>query len=253
MKVHFTDAYILNPQHKITVNLIGLGGTGSQVLTALAKFNEALHSFGHPGIHVYAYDGDTVSPANVGRQSFSLADIGINKAIVLVSRLNRFYGYEWEAMPVMYTGKRLANITITCIDTAAGRLDIAEDLQQPPKSKEPTHRAIYWLDFGNLKRTGQVVLGTIGKVKQPAKSKFACVDTLPTVVMKFPQLKRIKEKDQGPSCSLAEAITKQDLFINPSLAQLGMHILWRLFREAMITYHGLYLNLETMSMNPIKI
>lgn len=253
MKVHFTDAYILNPQHKVTVNLIGLGGTGSQVLTGLARLNEALASFGHPGLHVYAYDGDTVSPANVGRQAFSASDIGINKAIVLMTRLNRFYGYEWEAKPVMYAGRHLTNITITCVDTAATRLDIGTDLLQKQKKVEPTNRPIYWLDFGNSKRTGQVVLGTVYPVAQPKKSKFDCVDTLPTVVKKFPQLKRIKEKDQGPSCSLAEAINKQDLFINPALADRGLNMLWRLFREAMLSYHGIFLNLETEISNPMKL
>ena len=253
MKVHFTDSYILNPQHKITVNLIGVGGTGSQVLTFLTRLNEALISFGRPGIHVYAYDGDVVSSANVGRQSFSHADVGINKAIVLMTRLNRHCGYEWEAIPNMYKGIRQANITISCVDTAVARLQISADLLAATATKEPTHRPIYWMDFGNMKHTGQVVLGTIGKVKQPAKSKFECVDTLLTVVKKFPQLKRIKEKDQGPSCSLAEAINKQDLFINPSLASVGMSLLWRLFHESMITYHGCFFNLETMTMNPIKI
>ena len=35
-RVHYTDSYLLNPQHPVTVNLIGGGGTGSQVLTNLA-------------------------------------------------------------------------------------------------------------------------------------------------------------------------------------------------------------------------
>ena len=73
MTVHFTDNYLLNPQHKITVNLIGLGGTGSQVLNALTSLNEALNAKGHPGLHVYGYDGDIVSAANIGRQKFSPA------------------------------------------------------------------------------------------------------------------------------------------------------------------------------------
>lgn len=32
-RVHYIDNYLINPQHPVTVNLIGAGGTGSQVLT----------------------------------------------------------------------------------------------------------------------------------------------------------------------------------------------------------------------------
>lgn len=32
-RVHYTDSYLMSPQHPVTVNLIGAGGTGSQVLT----------------------------------------------------------------------------------------------------------------------------------------------------------------------------------------------------------------------------
>jgi hypothetical protein len=63
----------------------------------------------------------------------------------------------------------------------------------------------------------------------------------------------VKEKDSGPSCSLAEALEKQDLFINSTLAQLGCNILWKMFRNGMIEYHGLYLNLSTMKVNPIGV
>ena len=46
----------------------------------------------------------------------------------------------------------------------------------------------------------------------------------------------IKEKDSGPSCSLAEALQKQDLFINSMLAQTGCDILWRMLREGRTFY-----------------
>lgn len=35
--VHFTDSYLLNPTNPISVNVIGAGGTGSKVLTALLE------------------------------------------------------------------------------------------------------------------------------------------------------------------------------------------------------------------------
>lgn len=82
-KVHFTDKYILNPTHPITINLVGVGGTGSQVLTSLARINHALIALGHPGLHVVAYDSDEVTLANIGRQQFSMVDIGLDRKSVV--------------------------------------------------------------------------------------------------------------------------------------------------------------------------
>lgn len=30
-RIHYTDSYLMNPQHPVTVNIIGAGGTSSQV------------------------------------------------------------------------------------------------------------------------------------------------------------------------------------------------------------------------------
>ena len=66
MKVHYTHPYFLNPQHRISVNLIGLGGTGSQVLTCLGRINAALVGLGHVGLRVTCWDDDVVSYPNTG-------------------------------------------------------------------------------------------------------------------------------------------------------------------------------------------
>ncbi len=264
--MHYTEKYLLDPSLRISVALVGCGGTGSQVLNGLGRLNAALVALGHPGLLVGVYDADTVSESNVARQLYSPADIGHNKAVLSVSRVNRFYGLDWQAFPEMVTSSKQLqnNIIITCIDTAKGRVKISK-LLQPKRNGEPNERAYYWLDFGNLQKTGQVVLGTVGEVSQ-ASGRHADpgsveariernqrVNHLPNVVELLPQIKKIREKNQGPSCSLAEALGKQDLFINSALAQLGLNLLWTLFREGKIKHHGLYLNLETMSANPIKI
>ena len=59
--------------------------------------------------------------------------------------------------------------------------------------------------------------------------------------------------DNTPSCSLAEALAKQDLFINSSLANLGASLLWQLFREGMIFNRGFFLNLKEFRTLPLKI
>ena len=252
--IHYTAPYLLNPVHKVSVDLVGMGGTGSQVLSGLARMNEALMKLGHPGLHVRAWDHDLVTEANMGRQLFSSSDIGQSKATVLITRVNRFFGSEWQAIAEKYTGKQLSNILITCVDTAKARVVISEKLlSQKQKKFQPYDQPYYWLDIGNLQKTGQVVLGTLQAVPQARVKGEKRKAVLPTVVKKFPQLKRIKEVDQGPSCSLAEALEKQDLFINSTLAQFACNMIWKLFRDGSLRYHGCYVNLETFVVNPIKI
>ncbi len=241
MTYHNTPVYLLNPEHPITVAVIGVGGTGSQVIQSLARMNHALINLGHPGLTVAAYDDDIVSEANVGRQLFSSADIGQYKSLLTITRVNRFYGYDWRSCSEKFSNNNFMayNIFITCVDSAKARIEIHRLLNKPFEKSEPYEKPYYWLDFGNGQNTGQVILGSFD-------------NALPFVTKEF-DLNKVKEKDSGPSCSLAAALNKQDLFINSTLTQFGMTLLWKLFREARIKYRGCYLNLNTMSVNPIKI
>ena len=237
-RVHYIDRYLINPQHPVTVNVIGAGGTGSQVLTCLARLDTALRGLGHPGLFVTLYDPDIVTEANIGRQLFSPSDTGLNKAQCLVTRVNNFFGNGWRAVPDILKDARrdnLANITITCTDNVKSRLDLWNTLKAVPVSEY------------------QAVLGTVPKkIKQPVSRLYETVSSL-KVITRMVKYTKVKEKDSGPSCSLAEALEKQDLFINSTLAQLGCNILWKMFRHGMIEHHGLYLNLETMRVNPIAV
>ncbi|MBU7571458.1 MAG: hypothetical protein KAF41_12550, partial [Flavobacterium sp.] len=62
-----------------------------------------------------------------------------------------------------------------------------------------------------------------------------------------------EEQDNTPSCSLAEALEKQDLYINGSLAQMGCSLLWSLFRTGMTSYRGFFINLKNFKSQPIPI
>ena len=259
--IHYTEEYIINPAHPVTINVIGCGGTGSQIINSLARMNSALKALGHPGLYIRAIDPDKVTEANMGRQLFSPADVDEYKCIVLISRINRFFGFDWEGVPELYNHSSkidTANITISCVDTGMARYDIKKTLLTQKSSslewRNPYIIPYYWMDFGNMMDRGQVVLGTIREIKQPNKSEFLCRTSLPTIDSFHPDiLKNDKKNTQGPSCSLAEALGKQDLFINTNLANMGMDILWKMFRDLRIKYHGLYINLDTLTVNPIKI
>lgn len=256
-KKHITPNYLLNPTHPVTVTLIGCGGTGSQVLTCLGRISHSLQQLGHPGFHVRVYDADIVTQANIGRQLFTQDDPGMNKAVVLTTRINRFFGTSWEAVPEFYNTKTAegTNITVSCVDTVKSRLDISDILvsfEKKNRKKEPYLYPYYWLDFGNTTDSGQIVLGTISELKQPESKKYKTTGKLPMVTERF-NLSLVDERDSGPSCSLAEALKKQNLFINSSLAHLGSDLLWRIFSEGMIDNAGLYLNLRTYAMNAMVL
>lgn len=260
--IHIVEKELLQPYNPITINLIGAGGTGSQVLTALVMMNQALIALDHPGLMVRVFDDDKVERPNLGRQLFTTAELGLYKSVALVNRINRFIGSNWKAETERY-GKSTykenenawATVTISCVDTVRARFDIAETLQITAKNLgNHRNKPLYWMDFGNSKNTGQVVLSTVTAIKQPASKKFRTVENLPLVTEEFKDLLIQSEQgDNTPSCSLAEALAKQDLFINPSLAKLGASLLWQVFREGMIVNRGFFLNLKDLRTQPIKV
>lgn len=253
---HFADSYLLNPTNPVTVNLIGCGGTGSQVLTCLGRMHVSLLALGHTGLQVNVFDDDTVTEANKGRQLFADCEVGMYKAVALVNRVNRFFGTNWKAVPKRYErgGQYTAMITLSCVDNVAARYGIAEDLKAGKTSvQSELYRPLYWMDFGNRQQTGQVILSTIGNIVQPRSKKFRPVENLPVMTEEFKTLLDEADGDDTPSCSMAEALAKQDLYINSALAQMGASLLWRLFRDGMITERGFFLNLEQYRSQPLPV
>ncbi len=252
MKRHFTHNYLLNPQHRLSVAVIGAGGTGSQVMAELARIDYALYKLGHPGIHVTLYDDDVVTEANIGRQLFSPSDVGLSKSMVLIDRINSFFGVDWKSCKNRYPlGKaNTNNITITCVDNVNSRISIGEHIRSYC-GNDDMRTSYYWIDCGNQTDRGQVVLGTIKNINQPQSDSVESVSSLKCVDELF-DLTQVDEKDSGPSCSLAEALSKQDLFVNSMLAQVCCNLLWKLITEGGIDYQGAFVNLKTMNINPIK-
>ncbi len=260
--VHIVNKELLQPYNPVTVNVIGAGGTGGQVLTALARMNQALITLNHPGLMVRIFDDDTVSRANLARQLFTTAELGLPKAVALINRINRFFGTDWKTVPEKYdkqysdnNSNAWATITVGCVDTVKARVDITDILKDKHKrTVNQRSQPLYYMDFGNSRETGQVILSTVGKIKQPDSKQYRTVEQLPMVTDEFGELLQLAETtDNTPSCSLAEALTKQDLFINSALANIGASLLWQLFREGMLFNRGFFLNLKDFRTQPLKV
>src|SRR5690625_869137 len=109
------------------------------------------------------------------------------------------------------------------VDNVQTRFEVADILKELNSyNRGYRDKPKYWLDFGNNRYTGQVILSTVGEIKQPDSEKFKPVENLPFVTEEYGDLLRQSElKDDTPSCSLAEALEKQDLYINSALTQMG--------------------------------
>ncbi len=231
----------------VEVLLLGVGGTGGEMLDALTRLHFGLKGTGHPyGLRVLAVDGDTVSASNIGRQRFSPADVGQPKSTTLVHRINLFYGLNWRASygygDSQDIGNAAPDLLITAVDRASVRAEIGRDFADSDFEG-------LWLDLGNDRHDGQCVLGHLGG--RPEMDHVPL--RLPNVYDLYPELDQMNDEDGGPSCSLAEALTQQDLFINRWVADAGAALLWNLLRHGRLEHHGALVNVHTGVSTPLPI
>jgi PRTRC genetic system ThiF family protein len=228
----------------VEVMVIGAGGTGSQIVHGLARLHVALKKCGHPhGLNVLLADGDTVSESNLGRQLFYSSDLGRNKAAVLIERINFAYNLQWDAHPENIKSSLDAvmhnpNIIIGCVDTRASRRKI--------KGLLKLGHDVYYMDCGNGADYGQVLLGFVAEAKSKTTKLPMPWETCPDLIADIPE-------DNTPSCSLAEALGSQELFINQAVATMALQLLWSLFRHGGLDIRGYYINLKTGRTLPVPI
>jgi PRTRC genetic system ThiF family protein len=226
------------------VLVIGCGGTGSALIGGLPFLHQALVASGQPGLQVVVADGDKVSPTNCVRQPFSQSEVGLYKSVVLVNRLNLFWGLNWRASTEYVTRKTTGrmDIIISCVDSRAARYEITKS----PLFKQ----CVYWLDIGNTSDGGQFVLG------QPKNDRNRKTPgRLQTITEFFPEITdpEMDKRDDLPACSALEALARQEPFINQTLAYHALATLARLFRHGELNYQGGFINLRSGRLAPIRV
>jgi len=256
-RIHFAPNYFYNPTHPITIALIGVGGTGSLLLARLARIDYALRQIGHPGLYVIAYDSDRVEANNVGRQLYTLSDVGEYKVINAINKVNIAFGLQWEGIPMeaLPEGDDIrANIIITCVDNARFRTQLAKSLEFPHKGSE-YRTMFYWLDIGNSRDMGQFVLGTLfDEERNMEREDFEMVDKLKNIVDFFPDLESHDiEEFQGRGCEYSDKLNEQSLFINDVLVAHAADCLFRLLYHKQIQKHGAFVNLASGRVNSIAV
>ncbi len=246
MLSHTLHPYFARARSPLHVLVVGAGGSGSKLTVGLKNLHGALLALGHPGFQVALVDGDTVSTSNLVRQSFYPSDVGLNKATVLINRINISCGLGWEAYPHYLEADNLrrsnADLVLSCVDSRLARATLKREI-------DTYGGVIYHLDLGNTRDTGQMVLGCPLNRYNPHKK-----DRLRTAFELLPELTDTTlPEDDTPSCSTMEALEKQDLFVNDTLVTSALALLWRLLRHGEIEHHGSFVDLKTGSVRPLPI
>jgi PRTRC genetic system ThiF family protein len=176
---------------------------------------------------------------------FSQSEIGLYKSVVLANRLNLFWRLDWQGIPERLDSKRRldgVDMVIGCVDTRKARAAIA-------KCAEEWSEVDYWLDLGNNADAGQFILGEpLNRRNRRHRLR------LRTVAELFPEVIQGELDGDGlPSCSAAEALERQEPFINQTLAYQALAMLARLFRYGALSHHGCFLSLSRGSITPLLV
>ncbi|GHG07716.1 PRTRC system ThiF family protein [Thalassotalea marina] len=233
-----TPHHLLN--NTVKVSVVGCGGTGSYVLSMLAQMHYLLNklSDNQAGLFVTAYDDDTVSEFNCGRQNFYMMDVGLNKAEVLMQRINIGFGSNWRAIAKRFDISDFQDdVLITCVDNIKTRVDIGQ-------SNTNSYRDTFWIDGGNGESDGQVILGHLNKKAEHRLANFYDIyaDTLQDIV-----------EDERDSCSHADSLRRQDWGVNHQSALMICQLLWRMLRHGKLDYHGTMFDLKAGESVPFSL
>ncbi len=233
--------------------VVGCGGTGSMVSEGLCRL-----LVNQPDRRLLLIDHDRVEPHNLRRQNFYQGDVGKFKSQALAERLSRFYGREiaysilpysrrllGEASGYGMSSRAVESLIIGCVDNSAARLSIAESLDP----------GTWWLDSGNGRHSGQVLIGNARKPEELRggfRQSDNTVNRLPLPSLQLPSLLAPTPLPARPvgDCARAVEADEQSPVINQAMAVLVLEFVSRLL-NGHLTWMGVYLDLDAGTLRTV--
>lgn len=151
----------------LSMVLIGCGGTGSWLAPTVVRAARLVVEKFNKNVRVVFIDPDTVEARNCYRQNFADFEVGQNKAESLARRYGLAWGLDVLALPRAFDAglDDLLNedrqtyyglsILMGCVDNPGARAEI----QRYMTEKTGYGAACWWLDCGNDRHSGQVLVG----------------------------------------------------------------------------------------------
>ncbi len=273
LDLSFLNAKLVLPVDFKTVEfwLVGAGGTGSFMAMNLARLAFELKTIGK-SVKIVIVDPDRVEAGNIPRSNFCFAEVGLNKAETLAGRVSRAWGIEvgfvkegfrpallqsknddWQ---VQSSNSNKLTILIGCVDNHLARLQIHEALKfYGERSYDSSSPRVWWIDGGNGRDTGQVLIGNKFNEKEICESARALpiLSLLPAPSMQHPDLLREGENSVRKRPQTNEAITcaerirlgEQSLNVNQRVAVEMSEILSELLLTQNLKRFATYFDLES--------
>ena len=237
-------------QHIQDIVLVGCGGTGSQVARTIARITRMMLDSGKSAPRLRFVDPDIIEHKNVGRQLFQDSTIGMYKAVELARRFNYALGLEIEAVVEPFNhqehiNNRYGTVIIGAVDNWRGRKAIA-------KAKDAI-----WIDCGNSRHSGQVVIGNTGDVGRMTyaikniNTTRKSIHKLPNAGLVYPELLVPDPEEEllAETLSCAELLERslQSATINQFVASIASEYLRKLlYREDIYTW---FTNISTTTLS----
>ena len=235
---------LLPTVEKIALVLVGCGGTGSWLAPSVVRVGKLLQEKFGKRVQLVFVDPDRVEAKNCYRQNFCRAEIGHSKADVLAFRYGLVWGMEVSARCEEFAQNTFAYcndqvICIGCVDNAKARKSI----------QEAASRRTWWLDCGNSKSSGQVLLGCGASEPHNAFELPGFCSWLPLPTEQHPELleedKGVILAEENLSCADMAMVDSQGLAINQRMAAEASDYLVRMLITKDLRKYATYIDLES--------
>ena len=228
----FFQAAVVMPVEYNTLRFIvvGAGGTGSFVVPAIARLIYELRQQQNKPVEMLIVDPDVVEAGNIPRSNFCFAEVGRFKAQTLAERIATAWGIETsfscekfdpeKHLKSSNSDYRSLTIIVGCVDNHMARREMHHALGEFRGYGDASR--LWWIDGGNGKSSGQVLLGSTTKrlkLEQYFTGTSIC-RALPAPTLHHPDL---LEPEKAPvsneeSCPERVRLGEQGLCVNQRVA-----------------------------------
>jgi PRTRC genetic system ThiF family protein len=260
----FAQAAVVFPKDYATLRIIqvGAGGTGSFAALAIARLLYELREAGKT-VELLIVDPDLVESGNIPRSNFCAAEIGSFKAQSLAKRITLAWGLECNYTNELFdadvhlkhsaSNYRDLTVIVGCVDNHLARREMHRAVEQHQGYRKDEVPNIWWIDGGNGRSSGQVLLGSHSKRTKPDHhftGRSIC-KSLPVPSLIHPDLLQPEEKalgranQDGVSCPDRIRLGEQSLNINQRVAVEIGEMLTEMFLTRSLRRFATYFDLET--------